>query len=160
MQLSTITSNNLAISEQNQEKELALSTTIASEKAVVQIVNTVKNQFMSPFEFESSKIQPLQNIASGAVVNDEFRDILKAHSIGKQFAVDFVKDRIQDGKISFWDPIKKLNLKPFSSDDKVLRVNRKNQSIATIKSHQNLFSKLLTVSATRNIDLKTILQYE
>ena len=150
-----------AISQSSEEKELSQAKIKKSEKSVVSVIKTVKEQFVSPFEFNSSKIQYLQNIVSGVLVKDEFREeILNAHSIGKQAADEFVKERILDGKTSFWAPITKMNLKTFSSGDKVVKVNRKNQSIATIKSHQNLFSKLLTVSSSRNIDLKSILTYE
>ena len=72
-------------------------------------------------------------------------------------ATKFVKDRIQDRNIPFWAPAKKLNLKMFSSGDEDVKVNLKNHSIAAIKSHQKLLSKLQTASGTRNIDLKSIL---
>ena len=54
----------------------------------------------------------------------------------------------------------KLRLKTFASGEKELKVRHKNETVTTLEGLQNLFSRLITVSTTRKIDLKSVLSYE
>ena len=145
--------------ESTQEKELSPATILASEKAVLRVIEVIKEDFSMPFKISQNK-QPLKNIATGAVVKEEFRDdILNSNIIGQDSAISFMRERLEDNS-SFWSPIKKLKLKTFSSEDKDINVTLGNRTKVSIKAQQNLFSKLLTVSRHRNIDLPSILKYE
>ena len=131
-----------------------------SEKAVHDIIEAIDQQFMNPFAFEKSEIKPLINIVSGRVVNDDMKDeILNANSIGKENAIKFIQERITEKTIPFWEPIKKLNLKTFSSADKPMQIKKKNETVI-LKNQQNIFSRLLSVSSARPIDLKGVFSHE
>ena len=51
-------------------------------------------------------------------------------------------------------------LKTFSSNDKPLVIIRKNEAAIILCSHQNLFSRLVTIGTARDVDLKSVLSHE
>ena len=56
----------------------------------------------------------LHNIATGSVATEEMaEDILNAKSRGEESLVKYLKERLKDKSISFWDPLPKLKLKTF-----------------------------------------------
>ena len=75
-------------------------------------------------------------------------------------AQKFIRERLHEEKKTFWHKVDLLQLKLFSSEDKETTITRTNESKATIKAEQNLFTKLLVVSQTRKINLQAILKYE
>ena len=75
-------------------------------------------------------------------------------------AQTFIRERLHEEKKTFWHKVDLLQLKLFSSEDKETTITRTNESKATIKAEQNLFTKLLVVSQTRKINLQAILKYE
>jgi len=144
--------NGVVISKKKNEK---------GEIAVRNICETVKEKFINPFDIKGQGKQELINIATGHIVNKEFVDeILNAASIGEAKANEFMNCRLIEKSASFWDSVKRMNLKTFSSTNKTMKVSRKDEGTITLKYQQNVFSRLLSVSGSRNIDLKTILSYE
>lgn len=75
-------------------------------------------------------------------------------------AQKFIRERLHEEKKTFWHKVDLLQLKLFSSEDKETTITRTNESKATMKAEQNLFTKLLVVSQTRKINLQAILKYE
>lgn len=72
--------------------------------------NNAFESFMNPFEIEGT--DQLYNISSGAPVSKEIEhDILRAETAGKDERVKF--EAQLETKNNFFDPIKKLNLKPW-----------------------------------------------
>ena len=71
----------------------------------------------------------------------------------------YIQERLVEKTISYWDPIKKLNLATFSSDAKPVK-KKKNEKTKTLKNHQSLFSRLITISRSRDIDFKNVLSYD
>ena len=145
---------------QCEEKELSKKTIIRSEAYIVRIMNAV-NESSNPFVFSTSHKSPLKNIVSGSIIKDIFRDdILNAKRLGKSALDDFIKNRFVERSVKFLAPITKLKLHTFSSEDKPIKISRKNEATLTLRSHQNLFTRLITVSTSRQINLKTVLSHE
>ena len=145
----------------NQEKELTSKAIATSDKCVKSIVEVIDDQFVNPFTFSNTEKTVLINIVSGSVVKEELRsDILNAKAIGKKAADEYIQTRIIERTTPFWDPIKKLNISTFATGDIPIKLYRKNEAAITLKGHHNLFLRLITVSASRQIDLKSVLSYE
>ena len=71
------------------------------------------------------------------------------------------QERLVERTVPYWDPKKKLNLATFSSYVKPIQTStKKNEKTETLKYHQDLLSRLITVSRSRYIDLKKVLSYE
>ena len=151
------------VSQFNQEKELARKTISDSEIHVVQVINAFKDHHANPFFFNSiGSKSPLKNIISGSIVKDEHRhEVLHAKSIGKESSDQFIKERFIEKTVPFWNPVKKLKLHTFTSQNKTIKLPSINkEKAATMKNHQNLFSRIITVSSARKIDLKSVMSYE
>ena len=135
------------------EKALSKNSTEDSEKTVVKIDNGI-NEHLNPFEIRSgdSKI-PLLNIVSGHVVDESTKEqVLDAKSIGQEATVTYIQERVVERTVSEWDPIKKLNLATFSSDVTPIKTStKKKEKTKTLKYHQDLFFRLITVSRSRYI---------
>ena len=148
------------VSQHESEKELSKKSITDSETGVVKIIDAINNH-TNPFSIIWNKKTPLKNIVSGYVVKDEHKsDILNAKSIGKEAAQQYIRERLVERTIPYWDPVKKLKLYTFSTGNKPLKISRKNEASITFKYHQDLFSRLITVSTSRQIDLKVVLSHE
>ena len=102
-----------------------------------------------------------KNIITGHVVKKEnSNEILNARKIGKDATELFYRERIIDQTIPFLNPVKKLNFRSFSTENKKLKVSNKSEPVPILQHHNHLFSQLLTVSNQREIDLPTILGHE
>ena len=111
--------------ETRKEKELSRKSKIDSEEQVLKRIPAIK-QYENPFAFGSTRKSKLKNIVTGSVVGSKhLNDILEARAIGKEHLHYFVNERFFEEKISFWDSVKKLNLKTFSSGDKPIVCKKK-----------------------------------
>ena len=101
------------------------------------------------------------NTVSGHVVDKSTKEqVLDAKSMGKDTKMTYIKERLVEITVSYWNPIKKLNLFTFISDVKPIKTStKKNEKTKTLKYHQDLFSRLVTVSWTCYIDFKKVLSY-
>lgn len=127
--------------------------------AVLKVVEAFK-KYGNPF---SSNLQnsELHNIVTGTTVCEENKaDILNARDIGFEGLQDYVDNIFAQKLKSFWHPIKKLKLNTFSSQLKPLIIGKDKEKMSVLKTQQNIFARLLSVSRTRYIDLKEVLQYE
>ena len=148
------------VSSQQENKHLSQKSIVDSEASVQKVYKTILEHF-NPFSISSCDKVPLKNICSGHVVKMEYRDeVLNARKIGKEATEKFVRDRIVEQSIPFLETIKKLNLHTFAAENKKLKISRKSEPLIILKDHQRLFSKLLTVSTSRQIDLKDVLSHE
>ena len=69
----------------------------------------------------------------------------------------FCKDRLEEGAtVDFFEPIKKKNMKTFSS--KTVNISVKDRELP-IKVHRNLFGQIAIIMQKRNIDLKEVFAY-
>ena len=88
-------------------------------------------------------------------MDEELRsDILSGKSIGKNVAQQFILERFKETTVPFWDPIKKLKLNKFSTENKPLNISWKYEATIMLKDCQSLFSIWITVSTSREVDLK------
>ena len=87
------------------------------------------------------------------------QNILEVRAIRKEHLDYFINERFFEEKISFWDSVKKLNLKTFSSGDKPIAC-KKNNEVITLKTDVNPFSRLITVSRDWKIDLQNVILHE
>lgn len=132
-----------------------------NENAVKKIISAIKEKFVNPFQIKENEKTNLVNIATGSVAPPEIKhDILNAKSIGMTSANEYIRKRLINREVPFWDSIKKLNLRTFSSMDKQIKIPRQNEATLILKTQQNLFSRLLSVSSTRHVDMKSVLCHE
>ena len=72
---------------------------------------------------------------------------------------NFVEKRLATSVISFWEPLRKLKIKTFSSTNKNISL-KSNDKLVTVNADRDLFGRLLIVSNVRQINLKEVLCYE
>ena len=83
-------------------------------------------EYENPFAVSSTRKSKLKNIVTGSGVGSErLNDIQVAREIGKEYLGHFINQRFFEENISFWDSVKKLNLKTFSTGGNLLHVRKK-----------------------------------
>ena len=103
----------------------------------------------------------LRNIATEHLVRREsIEHVLNAKSIGQAAVEVLIEVRLKERSVSFWNKVKKMNLYTFESGNKKWKINKKPEPTIILKEHQLLFSRLLTVGAVRQLDLKEDLSQE
>ena len=71
------------------------------------------------------------------------------------------KESVEKLSVSFWDTLNKLQLKTFSTAEKPLKViQKKTKHLLPFEAQHKVFSRLLTVSKTRPVDLRSAFLYE
>ena len=109
------------------------------EERILKIIAAIK-EYKNSFTFSSTGKSKLKNIVTGSVVRSEnLSDILEARATGKEHLDYLMNERFFKEKISFWDSVKKLNLKTFQRGDKPILCKKNNETI-TLKTDVNLFS--------------------
>ena len=100
-------------------KDLRASGIQHSENDVRAVKKAIEN-FINPFNLgDDSK---LYCISSGKAVSEDIqKDILSAEELGRSAKETFIKDRLVTKK-SFFEPIKRMNLKRFTSASKTVVV--------------------------------------
>ena len=71
----------------------------------------------------------------------------------------FLEDRLQTGKVHFFDPLKRNTLKSFASLNKPVP-SKKKQATQTINIDRQIFSKLAVIGQSRDVNISELLQYE
>ena len=141
------------------DQHFSPTTVAASEKAVKKVYGAILKT-CNPFAISSNENTPLKNISSGHIVKEEHREeILNARKLRKESTGQFFNERIKEQHVPFHDTIKKLKLHSSTSENKKLKISRKSEPTIILKDHQQLFSKLLTVSRSCQIDLKAMLSH-
>lgn len=113
----------------------------------------------NPFKYEGPE---LINISTKAVFSDQITaDVSSVESLGTELYETFKSDRLIDGAVSLWAPIKRNKLNLCSSNNKSTKVTISG-SITELSADRNLFSRLLIVTRSqRELDLRTTLgKYE
>ena len=114
--------------EKKKEKELSRKSIIDSEERELKIIAAIK-QYENPFAISSTRKSKLKNIVTGSVVGSKhLNDILEARAIGKEHLHYCIKERFFEEKVSFWDSVKKLNLKTISIGDKPIVCKKKKRN--------------------------------
>ena len=113
----------------------------------------------NPFLFHEEE---LVNISSKAVFSDEIKkDVNRVETLGTQLQNNFKSERLTEGKISIWEPIKRNKLKLCSSAARKVRVKISN-TVTELTTDRSLFARLMIVTRSqRELDLRQILgKYE
>ena len=109
------------------KKDLKISEIKKSETYVRNTMDAFNN-FMNPFEVEDQS--SLYCLSSGASVPQEVeQDLMNAQQYGKEALQEFIQERLVDKKKKFHDPIKRQNLKTFSSISKSVKVSNKDKKL-------------------------------
>ena len=85
-------------------------------------------------------------------------DLLGAHKTGDDCAKEFIKNRIVTGRIEFFDPLPKNNLKTFSILNKKTNVNVKGKEEILV-ADRKLFGRLAVIAQSRSLNMQEMLQY-
>ena len=119
----------------------------------------IKDIMVHPFDtstYDGERL-PLMNIATGVVApSDVASSLLGAYDLGTKVRDKFIDDRLVKGTKSFWDPMKKSNVKTFASLRKPLKFRKEKQMSTAVNIDREIFSRLVVVSEKRDSDLKEV----
>ena len=118
----------------------------------------LSDPFQIPEEISEEEIPlTLSNLATGVVLPGADGSILlNAEELGRKSMETFLSPRIQRNEINFWDPIRWLKIKTFSSVAKKVAVSKQKDKTVTVNADRELFGRLLVAARNRDIDLKEI----
>ena len=124
----------------------------ADEMAVKAVINTV-NSMLNPFESDKEE---LVHLASGAVANSTI-DMKTMLEKGQFAEENFAKENLLGSKPNIYATIKKTKLETFSSLDKKVTNKTKKGDLVDLKNFKALFTKMLLVARSRNLQLERCL---
>ena len=111
--------------KQKKKKELSRKSISNSEERVLKMIAAII-EYENPFAVSSTRKSKLKNIVTGSGVGSErLNDIQVARAIGKEYLGHLINQRFFEENISFWDSVKKLNLKTFSNGGNLLYFRKK-----------------------------------
>ena len=68
----------------------------------------------------------------------------------------FINSRIDSNEASFWDPLKRLNLRTFASFSNKTQAKTTDERIVTVSADRDLFARLLVAAKSRDVDLRDV----
>jgi len=145
-------------------KEATIKRITRDEKDVENLVRRftsemMKNPFLLNGNDRSDDIEPLSNIATGAVLPDKVADrLIHSSDIGQSSMLDFISSRLDSNKVSFWDSLRTVKIDTFKVLNKTPTTTR--EKVITLNADRALFGRLLVVARTRDVNLKEVLSYE
>ena len=78
-------------------------------------------------------------------------DLLNAKEKGMETMEEFITSRLTENpEVEFFNPIKKMKLKTFSTMKKTI-TNKVKDKIIPVKSHSNMFDQLALLTQTRDL---------
>ena len=138
------------------KKDLDKKRAEADEMAVKAVINTV-NSMLNPFESDKEE---LVHLASGAVANSTIATDMKKMLEKGQFAEEnFVKENLLRSGPNIYAIFKKTKLETFSSLGKKVTNKTKKGNLVDLKNSKALFTKMLLVARSRNLQLEDIFRY-
>ena len=141
-------------------KPLKPSQILKSEKLVTNIVRTLKEEYINPFAVELDQTK-LINLSSGIPLATEVAlDVMSIRKVGEEEYDKFRNERLLKKEKGFHDPIKRNNLKLFSSGNRKVQTEQSTQ-VKTIEANRNILASLLSLSAKTGqvIDFEKALKY-
>ena len=127
---------------------------------LLQIFNN--GSIINPFLLETDTEQiPLTNLASGVVLPENIATrLLNAEQLGINQYHYFVEQRLNSNKVSFWSPLKHLNIATFAST--LYKSARKNVADKgeALGTDRDIFGRLVLAAKVRQINLKEVLSHE
>ena len=126
---------------------------------VLKVLDGCLNQFENPFDLESVPTG-LANITTGKVAPKEIEaSLTQIPDKGKMILEKFLTERlVEDQKeLSFWNAQKKTAILTFANMKKALPFDKEKKLLV---DPEVLFRCLFAISQQRDINLRTVLQYE
>ena len=151
-------------------KEALPSRLHQDEQAVQKLVEEFKrnNAFnvipTSTTDADSIQAAPpalLMSLATHDVASEDItNDLLTANERGVVQVKNFVRDRLVEKKVNFFDPVKRNNSKTFATLYKAKVITKRSEA-KTIKADRKLIQKLLNASqAGRQVEMEEVLKHE
>lgn len=140
-----------SMNEDAHHHTLSNSVISREEKNIEQLVKTIEN-FTNPFIQENDE---LFNLVTKVVVPEKVKnDLLGQSDIGQKLFENFVKDRIQCGKMGIWSRMKKRKLQTWKTLGKKIKLSIAGQTVE-LQEDRNLFARMLVVCKSRpEIDIR------
>ena len=145
--------------ETDHHPEFGSSRNARDHSDVLKVLDGCLNQFENPFDLESVPTG-LVNITTGKVAPKEIEaSLTQIPDKGKTILEKFLTERlVEDQKeLSFWDAQKKTAILTFANMKKALPFDKEKKLLV---DPEVLFRRLFAISQQRDIDLRTVLQYE
>ena len=89
---------------------------------------------------------------------DVAKDIMDAQKLGEEAAVEFLQNRIACNNVSFYAPIKRMQLKSFKSLNKARKIRAAGNEII-LRSDRELFARLVVAAQVRKMDMCHVLEH-
>ena len=118
------------------------------------------SNFLNPFDSSLEK-DHLYNISSGAAVSADIEnDLLTAEEQGATARSKFVEQRLKT-KESFFEPIKRMNLKTMASVKKKIKLTSSESKVVEYKHQGNIVTKLLVKSqdSKSRVDMAELMRF-
>ena len=120
----------------------------------VKKVMEVISQWRNPFETADD----LVSLSPGSIASSALKeDLLKAEEKRKSALVSFVQDRLISSAVGFFETLPKLKLGKFGEVKKTVNQGRKS---FVLGADRNLFSRLLVIGQSLQIDLRDLPTHE
>ena len=84
--------------------------------------------------------------------------LLRAKSLGKRRAEEFLEQRIKHNHVEFYETVKKNKLKTFTAMLSTRKVSVNGKDVV-IRANHALFARLLVIREKRGVSIKELLQY-
>ena len=148
---------NMSTPESDVHRDNRQASKTVSEADVRNILMAFEN-FVNPFNVDNKDV--LFCISSGSpLAKDAEKHVLEANTIGSQSHSKFVKERLVDKTVSFYNPLPKQKLKTFDEKKKRQKLTTTQKKLVEIKAERNLFGQLVMLSEEHNICLDKTLSY-
>ena len=97
----------------------------------------------------------IYNILTKEVIDEKIsKEILERDKIGQNMFKEFVKERMTDGKVSIWSPMKRTNIGTFKSANAVSDV-KAGDKLIKMKEERGLLQRFIVAARSRpDLDLK------
>ena len=140
--------------EQGVVKEMGKARLSRDEEDVCKVQSTL-NTWINPFAQSDS--DEICHLASGATASEHLeQDLLTAHDRGKEAAMAYIQKRLVSNEVGFYDTLSKLKLGNFTSVTKAVKISGTD---VMLKADRNLFSRLLVIAQTRDMDLREVFKH-
>lgn len=143
------------VSQRSLHKETGSSQMKRDEEDVKKVIEVIGN-WRNPFE----PSEELLSLSSGYVANESMKqDLLMAKEKGTTSLTSFVEERLVTNPTGFFETLPKLKLGSFCDAWKKTSLTAGNRNVIII-ADRNLFSCLLVIGQSRQMDLRELLTHE
>lgn len=125
------------------------------ERDVEALTDMMENSWLNPMSPEE---EDLLSLSTGTVAPPEVsRDLLRAHAVGEAAYQEFKARLDEDQHEEFYGKLKKQGLKTFANVS--IKCKSKNSQDIVLKADRNLFSHMILVAESRQVNMKDVLAH-